>query len=134
MNNKAFDNCSLPEVYFHSIGAEEAKPVLIKNKSDYENNFITLSSEKRNDAEWLELAAEYNQLKDLDKITKKRIDQVRDALIGMSEAQCSTGGGIQVEKCERKGSVLYSEIPFLRDIDLDKYRGDSIEYWKVTQI
>lgn len=132
--NNPFETCELPGVYFHSIGNEKAKAIHIKSQSDYDDNFIMLNNEKRDDKEWLNLAGEYKSLKAQEKILKKRMDQVKNDLIGLSESVTSIGGGIQLEKCERKGTILYSEIPQLKDIDLENYRGDSITYYKVTEI
>ena len=133
MNAKSFDLCSLPEVCFQDYG-KGIVPVEIKKESDYDDNFISKKHEGRTDEIWLHLADEYKDLDLQEKMIKKRKEQVKKSLIGMCATQNSTGGGIHLEKCVRKGSVLYSEIPELKNVDLDKYRDEPIEYWKITEI
>lgn len=134
MTMKTFDLCALPEVCFHSIGNEPKQAIQINKDSDYEDNFIELNNSIRDDRDWLQLAGEYKSLKADDKKRKKRMEQIKDALVSMSETACSTGGGLTVEKCVRKGAIQFLEIPEVRDLDLEKYRGESVEYWKVTEV
>ena len=132
MKLKTFDNCSLPEVCFYAIGNEPKRAKQIKSQDDY--LFINTSCEKRNDSEWTITALEYRQITQEIKALEKRQKQLRDALISMSDHANSIGGGLQVQQCVRKGAVAYSEIPQLQGIDLDKYRGDLVQYWKVTEV
>lgn len=129
----AFDKCALPEVCFAAFGNEEKQAIHINNSRDYDDNFIFLS-EKRDDDEWINLAGEYKLIKDQIKQQEKRLAQLRDALVSMSRAACSTGGGLMIEQCERKGAVKYSAIPQLLSVDLEHYRSEPIKYWKVTEI
>ncbi len=133
MNNKAFDNCALPEVCFMAFSNEEKQAIHINNNRDYDSNFI-VHSEKRTDDEWTTLAIEYRMLKAEMKHKEKRIAQIRDALVSMSSAHCSTGGGLMVEQCVRKGAVKYSAIPQLISVNLEHYRDEPIKYWKVTEV
>jgi hypothetical protein len=125
-----FDKCSLPEVSFHAIGKPKREQII--NFNDYLKQ--NTKPEKRDDQEWIATAHEYKTITAQMKTLEKRQKQLKDALISMSEHQNSIGGGVHLERCERKGSVLYSEIPELKGVDLDKYRGDLISYWKVTEI
>lgn len=132
MTLKSFDLCSLPEVCFYAIGNEPKRAKTITNTDDY--LFINSSVEKRNDDEWTNTAQEYKAITQQIKALEKRQKQLRDALISMSDHQDSIGGGVRVEQCVRKGCVLYSEIPELQGVDLDQYRGDLVQYWKVIEI
>jgi hypothetical protein len=134
MTTKTFETCTLPTVCFASFGREPLQSIRIDKLSDYSDNFLIEPTQPRDDAEWKDLAIEYKCLKAQEKTIKKRLDQLRDALIGMSDNRNSIGGGVQVEKCVKRGSIAYSEIPQLRGIDLDMYRGDPIEYWRLTEI
>ena len=40
--------------------------------------------------------------------------------------------GFKFEPSERKGSIDYSKIPELIDLDLEQYRGKSIVVWKLS--
>ena len=132
MHQKSFDTCTLPEVCFYAIGSEPKRARTITNPDDY--LFINATVEKRNDEEWTETAQEYKEITQQIKALEKRQKQLRDALISMSDHANSIGGGVRVEQCVRKGSVLYSEIPELKGVNLDVYRGELVQYWKVTEI
>lgn len=127
----AFDNCKLQEISFISVGNEKKQKAITSN-DDY--LFIDSTVEKRNDKEWALLADEYKNLNSEIKWRKNRLEQVRDALISMSDHSNSVGAGLQVQKFARRGSIAYNEIPELKSVDLDKYRGDLVQYWKVTEI
>lgn len=71
--------------------------------------------------EWLEI-----------KKLLEREKELRKELIAMSQDRDFTGSGIKVQKIVRKGSVDYSRIPELANIDLEQYRGESIECWMIT--
>ena len=40
--------------------------------------------------------------------------------------------GYNFNKVVRQGPVQYKSIPELQSVNLDQYRGDPVEYWKVT--
>ncbi len=132
MTTKTFDSCALPEVCFMDFG-QGKQTIQITKESDYEDNFI-VQSDKRIDEEWNTLAIEYRMLKAEIKHKEKRLAQIRDALVSMSVAACSTGGGLMVEQCERKGAIRYSAIPQLIGVDLEHYRDEPVKYWKVTEV
>jgi hypothetical protein len=132
MTLKTFDTCSLPEVCFYDIGNEPKRAKQINNADDY--LFINSTVEKREDQEWTTTAQEYKEVTQEIKSLEKRQKQLRDALISMSDHANSIGGGLRVEQLARRGSIAYAEIPELRGVDLDQYRGDLITYWKVTEI
>lgn len=129
---KTFDTCTLPEVCFYSNGKDPLQSKQIQN--DYDCLFINTTVEKREDQEWTTTAQEYKQVTQEIKALEKRQKQLRDALISMSNHVNSIGGGVRLEQLARRGSVSYSEIPELKGVNLDKYRGDLVKYWKVSEI
>ena len=64
---------------------------------------------------------------------KEEEKKVRASLIGMCHNQSSKGGGIFVRKIVEKGRVDYGSIPELKNVNVDVYRKQSIEKWKITQ-
>lgn len=50
----------------------------------------------------------------------------------LSEGQSSRGGQFTYDKIVRKGSIKYSDIPMLKNIDLEEFRGKEVESWKLT--
>jgi hypothetical protein len=62
----------------------------------------------------------------------KREEALRKEIIAMCQNKDYTGFGVKVIKVTRKGNIEYGRIPQLKEMDLEQYRGDPIEYWKIT--
>jgi putative phage-type endonuclease len=88
---------------------------------------------KKTDLLWTELAKEFLELEN--ELTEKetRKTQIREMLIHLANGANSEGCGVKVSKLYRKGSIDYSSIPELKEINLDKYRKSHVEYWKVSK-
>ena len=55
-------------------------------------------------------------------------------MIEGSEGKSSKGGGVTLRYFPRsKGLINYKKIPELKGIDLEPYRGEKKEYWRLTQ-
>lgn len=87
---------------------------------------------ERNDSAWANAASEWalvhkqlEQLKDKEK-------QYRDMLIQLSEDKNSVGHGVKLQRIVRKGAVDYKAVPELQDIDLEKYRKEPVESWRIV--
>ncbi len=91
----------------------------------------TLIKQKRN---WIEIAKKAWELR------KKRLEYEAlekaafEELKQISNNAPSTGGGFLFNYSERKGSVDYSSIEILQNIDLDAYRKPSTFIWKLEKI
>lgn len=85
----------------------------------------------KNDDVWSAAAAEWAFVNKNMKGLETREKELREVLISMSNKQNAKGAGIKLVKTIRKGSVDYSSIPQLQDINLDRYRKEPIEYWKI---
>ncbi len=87
---------------------------------------------ERDDELWQQCASRWisisNSMKDLEKEEK----EIREQLIFLSGESNTKGAGISLCQVKRKGSVDYSKIPVLKDIDLDIYRKDEINIWRLT--
>lgn len=59
-------------------------------------------------------------------------EEVKKRLLSFCQNENICGSGIKIEKIKRKGSVNYSAIFELNGIDLDKYRKESTDYWKIS--
>ncbi len=86
----------------------------------------------RDDRRWEIVTLKWKMAKDDLDLAKTMEESVRRELIGISESQNSKGFGVKVQKIMRKGSVKYSEIPELKEIDLDAYRLSPTESWRIT--
>ena len=71
------------------------------------------------------------------KYLKSHIDEyesLRDEIIEDCENKSTICNGVKISKSVRKGNVKYKEIPELQGVDLDKYRGKSIESFRFTEM
>lgn len=64
----------------------------------------------------------------------ERLDAARKALVGLSAHPRETGGGVSVVRLWKQGAVDYKKVPELRDVDLDRYRGQGREEVRVTVV
>jgi len=87
---------------------------------------------QQNDEEWGKLAEELKKCKQELERNKKKEKELLENLVAKSNGQNSVGFGIRLNKICRKGNINYAKIPELKDIDLEQYRGSSVEYWRVS--
>lgn len=82
--------------------------------------------------EWDQIAQQYKIVKEnLRTLEAMEID-LKEKLIRLAGARSSTGGGIQLTQIARKGAIDYGRIPELRGVDLEPYRKEGSEYWKIS--
>lgn len=88
------------------------------------------------DAEFSELAMQYDELSQQSKLVAQKLSEVKDKITKLAEsygANKTVGCGLQVIKSVREGSVDYSKIPELAKVDLSKYRKKSSEFWQIRE-
>jgi hypothetical protein len=86
--------------------------------------------EYRNDEKWID--ATYGWLgakKDLEWAIERE-KRLREDILDMCNSN-SFGNGVRCQKINRKGSIDYEKIPLLQGLDLEPYRKESSEYWKI---
>ncbi len=89
---------------------------------------------QKNDLNWIILSNEWLSVQKTKKEVLEREEQLRKQLVDLCEDKSSVGSGIRVKKCVRKGNIDYSQIYELSNISLEKYRKQSTEYWKISNI
>ncbi len=82
----------------------------------------------KDDSAWRAKVEEYMKIKAL--IDREK--ELREDLIRMSEGKNCRGAGVKTQKVIRKGNIDYSKIPELSNVDLEKYRGNPVEFWKIN--
>jgi putative phage-type endonuclease len=82
--------------------------------------------------ERLRMAKEWIELTERMKQDEERKKNLQEELLKESGYQNTVGFGVQAVKVIRSGSVDYSAIPELKDIDLNKYRKPPTEYWRFS--
>lgn len=83
--------------------------------------------------EWIEKARIAEDLKRQLSGLKKLSDDATREVVEMSENQNSCGGGFFLRKSVRPGAVNYKNIPELKGIDLETFRKDPVEMWRLIQ-
>lgn len=92
------------------------------------------SEKSMSDMSLADLITRYKQINSTLKDLEMELKSLRDALIMRSKDQQLDPYGLKVEKVARKGSINYKMIPELQSIDLEKYRDEQIEYWKISEV
>lgn len=83
--------------------------------------------------EWLDLTQELLPLLDTMKKAEAREKEIRERLIHIASDRNSCGGGIKLTRIPRQGSIDYSQIDALKDVDLTKYRKQPMITWRVSR-
>lgn len=125
---KAIDYKDLPEVYFSPLSDE---PIVI---TDANRKYIEEQFQRKTDRTWNELALELLTIRRQQRELNQREAEIKEALVSMSNHQNSTGGGIKLEKVVKRGSIQYSRVPQLQGVDLENFRSELTEYWKVSEL
>ena len=85
----------------------------------------------RVDEQWIKKAFELYEKQCA--ITKMKDEEkmIAEELKVLSEGEDSKGGGYEFKCIKKKGNIRYSTIPELKLLDLEKYRGNDVSYWKL---
>jgi putative phage-type endonuclease len=60
-------------------------------------------------------------------------DLAKKDLIDYCKGENTKGFGIRIQRIIRKGTIMYENIPELREIDVEKYRKESVIYFKIVE-
>lgn len=88
--------------------------------------------ELKTDGEWATSAYQWKMLHQQLKEIEKKEEEARKNLIDLSRNRNSMGAGIKLTKSMRKGSIDYTSIPQLKEVELEKYRRNPVECYKIT--
>jgi hypothetical protein len=87
---------------------------------------------QKNDALWEDYALKLREITMALNDLEEEKEYIRLKLIEMSDMQNCNGCGITTCRITKKGSINYSDIPELKEVDLEKYRKPSSQYWKIA--
>lgn len=87
---------------------------------------------KREDEQWVEISHKWLTIHREIAIMEAEERALREMLIQMAGTQNVTGGGVRLTRSLRKGSIQYSQIPELEQVDLEKYRKEPVEMWRLV--
>ena len=83
-------------------------------------------------AEWIQVAEKYKDLSDKIAYLTLEKSKLYEELKILSNYEDSCGGGYEFKSIDRIGTINYKDIPELKNVDLGKYRGDNINYFKLS--
>lgn len=63
---------------------------------------------------------------------EKKKEIIKKKLIDLSGGKNIKCGGLTLYSVVKKGNVDYKSIPGMQFVDLDKYRKESTQYWKIN--
>lgn len=122
-DQKYIDNILTQEIEFYRCMKEiEAPPLTDKD-------FI-----QKKDSAWRVTVAELQYASENLKKWEEKEKGLRESLILQSGNKNCMGFGVKLSKIVRKGNVDYSKIPEIQSIDLDKYRKEPSECWRITKM
>lgn len=143
--------CNLDGMYYFSFDGEDGVVVEVDRNQPYIDRMVEAelrfyeclinrtppdSSEtpytRRDDYEWSSYASLWMGISRRIKELEQQQEDLRQRLVFMSGQSNCKGGGISLCRVQKKGNVDYSKIPELRGVDLEKYRKEPTEYWRVS--
>ena len=86
------------------------------------------------DEEWLQTSKKWLDIQSQIESLENQEKGLREHLISLADGKNSQGGGLRISRSMRKGTVQYSQIPQLKEVDLEKYRKGPSEVWRLTAI
>jgi putative phage-type endonuclease len=86
----------------------------------------------REDAEWAKAATAYTSAKQAADAAAQTLELSRQGLIALAQHAREQGAGVSVTRFLRAGNVDYKQVPALKGLDLDAYRGKSRQEVRVT--
>ena len=96
-------------------------------------NSVPIRFKIKDNQEWVQMTNEYKEAKKLKEEAEFRFNAARGNLIRCCDDENAYGNGIRVEKIVSKGRVDYKKIPQLKDLDLEQYRSEETESFRVME-
>ncbi len=83
---------------------------------------------------WMQTANQWALINSQIKELEKKEEELRRHLIAMANKKNTVGAGIRATRFLRKGSVDYGAIPELENVEIEKYRKNPVECWKLSTV
>ncbi len=142
--------CDLDKIFYFSFDGFDGVTVEVSRDDEYINRMI--EEEKkfydclvnktppepsendyvyREDHEWEECALMWQSVSKSIKRLQEKEEQLREKLVLLSGGSNAMGAGISLCQVRRKGSIDYSKIPELKNVNLETYRKQDSSYWRL---
>jgi len=88
---------------------------------------------ERSDAEWVEAARKYVEAKKAADEAAAALDEAKKAMLALTIGDFSQGGGVEVKKINRSGSIDWFSVQknLLPDVDVEPFRKKGTSYYEV---
>lgn len=117
--------------YIECLNAAEEK--FWRDLQDFKSPPLTEKDKKVHETQdRLRMAKEWIELTERMKQDEERKKNLQEELLKECGYQNTIGFGVQAVKVIRSGSIDYSAIPELKEVDLNKYRKAPTEYWRFS--
>lgn len=91
-----------------------------------EESFVEMGSD-----DWRRAATEYaTVIRQIEWLEKSK-EKLRAELLLLADGMNCMGAGLSIQRVIRQGNVDYKAIPELKSVDLDLYRKEKIETWRI---
>ena len=130
-----FDGSKWLESVFEKLKSFYDQYQLILNSKTLQKQYLEPLIFETNDNEWLRVADEYVKIsKDLSE-KEAALSCLKSRLIELAGDRSTRGCGILLSKISKQGNVNYKKViaDLNVNVDIDKYRSDSTNYWAVKQ-
>lgn len=88
--------------------------------------------QERSDPLWERCALRWRLIQEEKKLLEKEEEDLRNQIIFLAGGSNTKGSGLSLSQYQRKGTVDYSTIPELNNLDLEQYRKPSTTSWRIT--
>lgn len=127
--------------HFWVWDAAEQEGILVEVKPnlDYWNTIRAAwdafwpSLAERSDAEWVEAARKYVEAKKAADEAAAALDEAKKTVLALTIGDFSQGGGVEVKKITRSGSIDWAAVQkkLLPDVDVEPFRKKGTSYYEV---
>jgi putative phage-type endonuclease len=140
----------LKEAYYFSYDGQNGVIVMVPRDDEYIEKLIDAEKKfwnsvesleapklvardyvEKSDEEWTQLSSSWLECNRQLEFYKEEEERIRERLIELSDKNNCRGGGIMLSRVVRKGNVDYKAVPELKTVNLDAYRKQSIEMWRL---
>jgi hypothetical protein len=82
---------------------------------------------------WFQLAQRVHEIREMTTLYEEERDQLMTELKELSDNKSLAYKGFFLVRSMAKGRVAYKDIPQLKGVNLDLYRGNPVESWRLTK-
>lgn len=113
------------------------KLIEIEEKFFYQHMMTGISPEKPDKTKimdslrWRSSAEEYLNVTQKIKELERYQESLKQRLIDEAGSENARGNGLTLTKIEKKGNIMYQNIPMLKTMNLEEFRKPSTTYWQV---